>query len=70
MSAVKAKRDKLHAELISAEKRKIFEGLRNRLVEAQRNEKREDEWEAEIEMMQLFRTREEYQHMLKLYDEY
>ena len=39
-------------------------------MEAQKNERKEEEWEAEIEMMKMFKTREEYEHTLKLYEEY
>ncbi|MCB0371203.1 MAG: hypothetical protein KDD45_17750 [Bdellovibrionales bacterium] len=57
MSALKAKTAKIHAEMASADKRRFFEETRKRMLEAQSKEMREEEWEAEIEMMKMFKTR-------------
>ena len=70
MSIVQEKKEKFHSQLVSAEKRKFFEDTRRKMMEAQKNDRKEEEWEAEIEMMRMFKTREEYEHTLKMFDEY
>ena len=70
MSAAKLKNVKFHKEIVSAEKRKIFETNRKRLLEAQNNEQKHEEWEAEIALMKMFDTRDDYEHAMKIYDEY
>ena len=40
------------------------------MAEAKQNESRELEWQAQIEMMKLFKTRDQYEHTMKMYEEY
>ena len=60
MSAIKEKSAKFRAEIVSAEKRKYFEDARKKMLDARRDEEREVEWEAEQQIMALFKTRQEY----------
>ena len=68
MSNIKQKNVKFHQELVSAEKRKVFESNRKRLLEAQLNDQKIEEWEAAIELMKMFETREDYEQAMKIYD--
>lgn len=40
------------------------------MLDARRNDRKEEEWEAEVEMMKMFETQEDYLHALKVYEEY
>ena len=60
MSVIKEKNAKFHAEMVSAEKRKYFEDVRKKMLNAQRDEEKDLEWQAELEIMAMFKTRDEF----------
>ena len=70
MSAVKQKSEKFHNALVSAEKRKFFEETRKKILDARKEDKKEEMWQATIEMMKMFKNQDDYEHAMKLFDEY
>jgi hypothetical protein len=60
----------LHQSIASEQKKKYFEQVRQKLLEAQHNHRLEEEYEAEAELLRMFGSKEEYEHAMRLYEEY
>jgi murein L,D-transpeptidase YcbB/YkuD len=56
--------------MASEQKQRYFEEVRRKLLSAQYNRRQDEEQEAEVELMRMFETRDEYEHVMKLYEEY
>jgi hypothetical protein len=68
--SARKKNEQFHKAIVSEEKKKYFESVRKRLLDAQRNQIIAEEHEAEMELMRMFNSREEYEHTMRLYEEY